>query len=152
MIATDIDSETHKRLKGLFDAQLIAVLGTSSQDQPYTCLVGFRFTDDFRAVFFATMRDRFKYRQISANPRVSLIVDDRKNQPSDFSHTTSVTVMGTAVDTSEPERRKLADMLVEKHPFLTDFVKSPDCAIMKVHVERMILVGDFESVQRIEMS
>ncbi len=152
MNTTGMDSKTHQRLTNLFNTQLIAVLGTSSQDEPYTCLVGFRFTEDLRAVFFATMRNRLKYRQISANPRVSLIIDDRKNQPSDFSRTTSATVMGTAVDTGEPERSKLADMLVKKHPFLTDFLKSPDCAVMKVQVEKMIVVDDFESVQRIELS
>ncbi|MFX1440381.1 MAG: pyridoxamine 5'-phosphate oxidase family protein [Promethearchaeota archaeon] len=152
MTGRQIDEETQEKLTQLFDSQLIAVLGTSSDDDPYTCLVGFEFTSDLRNVIFATMRNRLKYRQISSNPRVSLIIDNRKNAPSDFSHATSVTIVGTAIDTEEPERMRLADMLVEKHPFLTDFVKDSDCAIMKVMVEKMYIVGDFERVQRINMA
>ncbi|MFX1271647.1 MAG: pyridoxamine 5'-phosphate oxidase family protein [Promethearchaeota archaeon] len=147
-----MDSKTQEKLAQLFDSQLIAVLGTSSDDDPYTCLVGFKFTSDLKNVIFATMRNRLKYRQISSNPRVSLIIDDRKNSPSDFNHATSVTIVGTAIDTEEPERERLADMLVEKHPFLKDFVKDPSCAIMKVMVERMYIVGDFEKVQKINMA
>jgi uncharacterized pyridoxamine 5'-phosphate oxidase family protein len=141
-----MDPKTRERLTHLFDSQLIAVLGTSSGNDPYTCLVGFRFTPDLKHLIFATMRDRLKYRQISSNPRVSLIIDDRKNSPSDFSHATSVTL-----DTKEPERGKLAEMLVERHPFLNDFVKDPSCAIMKVTVEKMYIVGKFENVQKIMM-
>ena len=152
MSGKNMDSKTHEKLTQLFDSQLIAVLGTSSDDDPYTCLVGFKFTSDLKNVIFATMRNRLKYRQISSNPRVSLIIDDRKNSPSDFSHATSVTIVGNAIDTEEPERKKLADILVEKHPFLTDFVKEPNCAIMKVIVEKMYVVGDFERVQKINMT
>jgi nitroimidazol reductase NimA-like FMN-containing flavoprotein (pyridoxamine 5'-phosphate oxidase superfamily) len=148
----EIDAKTRERLTQLFDSQLIAVLGTSSGDDPYTCLVGFRFTPDLKHLIFATMRNRLKYRQISSNPRVSLIIDDRKNSPSDFNHATSVTIVGSALDTKEPERGKLANMLVERHPFLNDFVKDPSCAIMKVMVEKMYVVGEFESVQKIMMT
>ena len=147
-----MDQKTQEKLTRLFDSQLIAVLGTSSDDDPYTCLVGFKFTSDLRNVIFATMRNRLKYRQISSNPRVSLIIDDRKNSPSDFNHATSATIAGTAIDTEEPERAMLADMLIEKHPFLSDFVKDSNCAIMKVMVEKMYIVGDFEKVQRINMA
>ncbi|MFW9889932.1 MAG: pyridoxamine 5'-phosphate oxidase family protein [Candidatus Thorarchaeota archaeon] len=152
MTGKQMDQKTQEKLTQLFDSQLIAVLGTSSDDDPYTCLVGFKFTSDLRNVIFATMRNRLKYRQISSNPRVSLIIDDRKNSPSDFSHATSATIIGTARDTEEPERARLADMLVEKHPFLSDFVKDPNCAIMKVMVEKMYVVGDFERVQKISMA
>ena len=152
MTGNKMNPKTQEKLTQLFDSQLIAVLGTSSDDDPYTCLVGFKFTSDLTNVIFATMRNRLKYRQISSNPRVSLIIDDRKNSPEDFSHATSVTIVGTAIDTEEPERAKLADTLVEKHPFLIDFVKDPNCAIMKVMVEKMYIVGDFERVQKINMA
>lgn len=152
MTGKEMSPKTREKLTQLFDSQLIAVLGTSSDDDPYTCLVGFKFTSDLKNLIFATMRNRLKYRQISSNPRVSLIIDNRKNSPSDFSHATSVTVVGTAVDTEEPERTELSEMLIKRHPFLTDFVSNSNCAIMKVMIEKMYIVGEFERVQRITMS
>ncbi|MFX1264207.1 MAG: pyridoxamine 5'-phosphate oxidase family protein [Promethearchaeota archaeon] len=150
MMFDEMDDALRERLVELFSSQIVSVLGTSASDEPYSCLVGFEFTPDLKEVVFATMRDRLKYRQISANPRVSLMVDNRKNTPSDFDATTSVTLIGDAVDTEPPEREKLAEMLVKKNPFLSDFVESPNCAVVRIGIEKMYIVDNFESVTKIE--
>ncbi|MFX0046280.1 MAG: pyridoxamine 5'-phosphate oxidase family protein [Candidatus Hermodarchaeota archaeon] len=150
MMFDEMDDALRERLVELFSSQIVSVLGTSASDEPYSCLVGFEFTPDLKEVVFATMRDRLKYRQIRANPRVSLMVDNRKNTPSDFDATTSVTLIGDAVDTEPPEREKLAEMLVKKNPFLSDFVESPNCAVVRIGIEKMYIVDNFESVTKIE--
>ncbi|MHA2431863.1 MAG: pyridoxamine 5'-phosphate oxidase family protein [Candidatus Thorarchaeota archaeon] len=150
MMFDELDDSLRERLTELFNSQIVSVLGTSASDEPYSCLVGFKFTHNLGEVVFATMRNRLKYRQISANPRVSLMVDNRKNTPYDFDTTTSVTVIGDAVDTESPEREKLAKMLVSKNSFLSEFVESPDCAVVKVQIEKMYIVDNFESVTKIE--
>lgn len=150
MMFDEMDAVLRERLMELFSSQIVSVLGTSASDNPYSCLVGFEFTPNLREVVFATMRNRLKYRQISTNPRVSLMIDNRKNTPSDFDTTTSVTLIGDAVETESPEREKLAEMLVKKNPFLSDFVKSPECAVVRIGIERMYIVDNFESVKKIE--
>ncbi|MHA2600894.1 MAG: pyridoxamine 5'-phosphate oxidase family protein [Candidatus Thorarchaeota archaeon SMTZ1-83] len=151
MMIEDLDYALRERLAELFRSQIVSVLGTSASDEPYSCLVGFEFTPDMKEVVFATMRDRLKYRQIRANPRVSLMIDNRKNTPSDFNTTTSVTLIGEAEDTEPPERDRLAEMLVKKNPFLSDFVESPDCAVVRIRIEKMYIVDNFESVTKIEL-
>jgi len=151
MMIEDLDDALRERLAELFRSQIVSVLGTSASDEPYSCLVGFEFTPDMKEVVFATMRDRLKYRQIRANPRVSLMIDNRKNTPSDFNTTTSVTLIGEAEDTEPPERDRLAEMLVKKNPFLSDFVESPDCAVVRIRIEKMYIVDNFESVTKIEL-
>jgi nitroimidazol reductase NimA-like FMN-containing flavoprotein (pyridoxamine 5'-phosphate oxidase superfamily) len=146
----ELEDSLRERLVELFNSQIVSVLGTSASDEPYSCLVGFEFTPHLKEVVFATMRNRLKYRQIRANPLVSLMIDNRKNTPSDFDTTTSVTVVGVATDTENPEREKLAKMLVRKNPFLSDFVQSPECAVVKIGIEKMYIVDNFESVTRVE--
>ena len=72
-----INEEVSGRINKVLDSQRIAVLGTSKADEPYSCLVAFAYTDDLSEFIFATMRKRLKYQNIVANPRVTLIIDDR---------------------------------------------------------------------------
>jgi nitroimidazol reductase NimA-like FMN-containing flavoprotein (pyridoxamine 5'-phosphate oxidase superfamily) len=149
MKLNELDSMKMNKLRSLFDSQPIAVLGTSSDD-PYSCLVGFKITDDFKYLIFATMRDRLKYRQITTNPRVSLMIDDRSDQKHDFKKTTSVTIIGTAEDIKGKHRQDYAELLLEKHPVLEEFINDNDCAVMRVSIDRMYVVSNFESVLKIE--
>ncbi|MDH4213031.1 MAG: pyridoxamine 5'-phosphate oxidase family protein [Candidatus Thorarchaeota archaeon] len=140
------NTEVMQRIKKVINSQSIAVLGTSKNDEPYSCLVAYAVTDDVSHFIFATMRQRLKYRNLSVNPRVSLIIDDRSEKSSDFNETTSITVIGTARDIVGPERDKNAALLLRRHPSLTDFVISPECAVIRVDVDKIYVVSEFESV------
>ena len=142
----DLNPEVKKRIDKVLKSQSIAVLGTSKDDEPYSSLVGFVVTDDLRELVFATMRQRLKYRNLEANPRVTFMIDDRNVQENDFNETTSVTIVGSAADVKGKEREKYASLLVERHPILADFVGSPDCAVIRVAIDKIYVVSDFESV------
>jgi nitroimidazol reductase NimA-like FMN-containing flavoprotein (pyridoxamine 5'-phosphate oxidase superfamily) len=145
----EINPEVKKRIDRVLDSQSIAVLGTSRDDEPYSSLVGFVVTEDLRVLIFSTMRQRLKYRNMAANPRVTLMIDDRNEQASDFNETTSITIVGSADDIKGKDREDYAGLLLKRHPVLTDFVSSPDCAIMKVDIDKIYVVSDFESVVKI---
>ncbi|TFF84333.1 pyridoxamine 5'-phosphate oxidase family protein [Candidatus Thorarchaeota archaeon] len=138
-------------LINLLSSQLVAVLSTSEKGEPYSCLVSFEATDDLHYIVFATMRQRLKYRNMLANPRVSLMVDNRENKASDLHQATSVSILGTACDTEGKERERFAKLLLARHPELEDFVSHPDCAVIAVEVDRYYVVTDFESVNVIEV-
>ncbi len=145
----DMDAGLRERVTKLVENQLVGVLSTTSKGKPYSCLVSFRFTEDLGCVIFATRRDRLKYRMMMENHNVCMIFDDRENRPDDFQRVTSLTVLGTAAETENKERRKYMDFLLEKHPYLSDFVRSEDTAIMKVTVDWLYIVTDFESVTKV---
>ncbi|MFX1560788.1 MAG: pyridoxamine 5'-phosphate oxidase family protein [Promethearchaeota archaeon] len=145
----EINPEVKKRIDRVLDSQSIAVLGTSKEDEPYSSLVGFVVTEDLKQLIFATMRQRLKYRNMLANPRVTLMIDDRHEQSNDFNETTSVTIVGTADDVEGKKREEYAAMLVERHPILSEFVNSPDCALMRVAIDKIYVVSNFESVVKI---
>jgi nitroimidazol reductase NimA-like FMN-containing flavoprotein (pyridoxamine 5'-phosphate oxidase superfamily) len=145
----DLNPEVKKRIDKVLKSQRIAVLGTSKNNEPYSSLVGFVVTEDLQELIFATMRQRMKYRNMDANPRVTLMIDDRNEQDNDFNETTSITIVGSVEDVKDKTRDYYASRLVERHPVLTDFVSFPDCAIMKVTIDKIFVVSDFESVVRI---
>jgi nitroimidazol reductase NimA-like FMN-containing flavoprotein (pyridoxamine 5'-phosphate oxidase superfamily) len=145
----DINPEVKRRIDNVLNSQSIAVLGTSKDNEPYSSLVGFYITDDLRELIFATMRQRLKYQNMAANPRVTLMIDDRDEQNNDFNETTSITIIGSAEDVNGQKREECASSLVKRHPVLSDFVSLPDCAIMRVTIDKIYVVSDFESVVKI---
>ena len=145
----EIKPEVRERIIRVLKSQKIAVLGTSKNDEPYSCLVSFAFTEELDHLIFSTMRQRMKYRNMIANPRVTLIIDDRDVFDSSFNETTSITVVGTAEDIKDAKRDTYASLLLKRHPSLSEFVNSPDCAIICVEIDSYYIVSEFESVVRI---
>ena len=145
----DMNPEVKNRIDKVLKTQSIAVLGTSKDNEPYSSLVGFVVTEDLRELIFSTMRQRLKYENLVANPRVTFMIDDRNVQNNDFNETTSITIVGSAEDIRGPERETYASLLVDSHPVLSDFVSSPDCAVIRVAIDKIYVVSDFESVVKI---
>lgn len=146
----NLSEKTEKRLRSLLDSQLNATLATSKDGKPYCCLVSFFVSDDFRHLLFATKRARLKYEQMKANPHVALLIENTLNQPEDVTEAISVSVLGTVEDITNPKRAKYAELLAKRHPMLKDFVHEEDTAIMRVSINKMYVVTNFESVEVVE--
>ncbi len=133
-------------LKDLFSSQLLAVLATQSRRQPYGNLVAFMATDDLKHLLFATTRATRKYANISKNPRIAMVVDDRSNQEADFHQAAAVTATGVVKEVVGPEKERFQKLYLSKHPYLKEFVSSPTCALLKVEVETYYVVSRFQHV------
>jgi len=135
-----------EQLHELFFAQSLAVLSTAGNGQPYSNLIAFAASDDLRDLIFATTRSTRKYRNISNNSRVSLLIDNRSNAVSDFHNAMAVTATGTVSEISGDEKTDFLTIYLRKHPHLEEFVMSPTCALMRVEVEKCYIVQQFQNV------
>lgn len=142
-------AEIRKIIQNLLHTQRLAVLSTQMSGRPYSNLVAFAATEDLQAIFFATTRSTRKYANVTAEPRVSLLIDNRSNEETDFGETSAVTVLGTAAEVVGPEREQYLQIYLKKHPYLEEFVNSPTCALIKVKVERFIMVTRFQEVREV---
>ncbi len=136
-------------LTDLFNSQKLAGLATQSGGQPHNCLVAFAAADDLRSLMFATRRDTQKFRDISANPPVSILIDNRSNREADFEQAVAVTIKGVAGEIRDKERDSLAEYYLSKHPYLGDFVRNSNVALIRVEV-REYLVASFDSTEVIK--
>ena len=142
------EPELKKKLKELLKTQKLAVLGSDMANQPYPSLITFATTDNFKNFVFSTLRNSNKFANIRNNPRISMLIDNRRNQLSDFSDAIAVSVFGKAEEVKD-NREQYLDIYLEKHPHLKDFVRLPDCVLLKVNVERYSVVSQFQNVQEI---
>ena len=134
-------------LNKLFASQRLAVLATQSRGQPYSNLVAFCEAGDLQYLLFATNRNTRKYGNLVASPLVSLLIDSRSNQVSDFREAIAVTVIGRAEEVKGPEKEHLLGQYLEKHPHLADFARSPDNALFRVTVRDYKVVSEFQNVR-----
>jgi hypothetical protein len=109
-------------------------------------LVAFAATDDLKHLAFATTRATRKYANLSADSQVAMLVDNRRNQVSDFENAAAVTAIGKAEEVGGPNRDRLLEVYLAKHPHLKGFATSPTSALIKVTVEKYDVVRRFQHV------
>jgi heme iron utilization protein len=143
------EAETTSIVQNLLTSQPLAVLSTHQAGQPYSNLIAFAATSDLANIFFATTRATRKFANLTADPRLALLIDNRANQEADFADAAALTVLGSAHEVHGSEKEKGLAIFLAKHPYLKDFVSAPTCALLRVKVAKYILVTQFQEVREI---
>lgn len=134
-------------LKEVLITQYFAVLNSLGEGQPYSNLVSFAITDDLKPLIFVTNRNTRKYRNIKENNNISLLIDNRTNQPSDVTKATAITVIGTAREELD-NKSSFQAIFLAKHPQLQQFIDNPHNALMLVNI-REFIIASFNETQRV---
>jgi heme iron utilization protein len=138
-------------IRNLLESQKLAVLATQNHGQPYSNLIALAATADLKYLLFATTRATRKYANLMADPRVAVLVDNRKNDVADFAEAAALTALGKVWELQGLERQRFLDVYLEKHPHLQEFVAAPTCAFLRIKVDKYIVVRRFQDVQEIQM-
>jgi nitroimidazol reductase NimA-like FMN-containing flavoprotein (pyridoxamine 5'-phosphate oxidase superfamily) len=139
-------------LKELCSGQPLAVLATDAGSRPYASLVAVTVTPDLRHLYFATLRATRKWANLAGNHHVSLLIDNRSNQVTDFSRAAAATVIGTAEELSGAELESGLAIYLGRHPHLAEFTASPSCALFRVKIASIYLVTRFQNVMEFHFS
>jgi len=142
--------EIRKKLNDILNSQPFAVIATQDEKGSYTNLVAFANPNDLKNIIFATSKKTKKYENIKKNSHMSMLIDNRKNDPSDIKNATAVTVLGSAIEVVK-NKGFFTQLYIKKHPYLSDFVKSPDCKLICLNVDKYVVVNSFEKVVTINV-
>jgi len=145
----DDEVQLKKILKDLFRVQLFASLATLQNGRPYNNLVAYTVTDDLKSILFVTNRETRKYANLTSNNNVSVLIDSRSNQDSDFRNAVAVTAAGTAEEVSDSQKEALLQLYLVKHHSLEKFANSPGSALFKVSVRKYFIVRNFQEVMEL---
>ena len=137
-------------LKDVIGNQYFSVLNSLGKGLPYSNLVSFAITEDLKSLIFITGRNTRKYRNIKENNNISLLIDNRTNQPSDITQAIAITVIGTAREELN-NKSILQDLFLTRHPQLQQFVDNPNSALILVTVGEYI-IASFNKTQRVALS
>lgn len=145
-------NENNYILRKLCTDQPLAVLATDAGDGPYASLVAVAVTQDLRRLFFTTRRGTRKWANLNGNRHVSLLIDNRSNQVTDFSRAAAATILGTAEELSGAELETGLAIFLARHPHLAEFTASPNCALFRVRISSIYLVTHFQNVTEFHFS
>lgn len=141
------EDQIETEIRTLCLEQPFAVLATQGEGQPYASLISFGVSDDLKHLVFSTPAQTRKYNLIIKNRKVSILVDNRSQQPESINLISGVTITGRAralTDTVEIEN--WSRLLIEKHSYLQKFVKSPSSSLIVVDTVRFFYVRRFQEV------
>ena len=140
-----------KEIGALVESQLLAVLSTHRDGQPYANLVAFVTSEDLAEIYFATARSTRKFTNIRQDNRIAMLIDNRSNQSTDFHEAAAVTVVGSVVELEGKGKDEVDKKYIAKHPCLEEFLKAPTTALLRVAVSRYIMVTRFREVFELHM-
>lgn len=137
-------------VKDLLSSRNFAVLATESDHHPYTNLISFVPSDDFLHLYFPTRKATQKFLNITKNPHVALLIDDRKNSPEDLLNAITIIALGDAQELVE-HSKVIETLFIQRHPGLSTFLSDPCCVLVDVSVKAYQIVQHFEEVQILQM-
>jgi nitroimidazol reductase NimA-like FMN-containing flavoprotein (pyridoxamine 5'-phosphate oxidase superfamily) len=142
------DAGVPARLAAIDRTRRHAAFATDAGGAPYLSLVAFALAQDGAAVLFATPRDSRKFRNLRANPRVSLLLDTRGERDRDYASAEAITVVGRArvLRAGSSAWREAGQTLHAKHPALAAFLEATTTALVRVEIEEAVHVGGFQRV------
>jgi len=138
-------------LRDLLSRQRLGVLATHGAGGPYASLVAFAADDHLRHLTFATTRATRKYRYLTEEPRVAMLVDSRSDDDLDFHGATAATAVGPVAELEGEVRDEARARFVERHPHLAGFVAAPTTALLALDVETYYVVRRFQTVTELHM-
>jgi len=144
-----MDENNKDEIRGLLTDQQVGVLSTEYEGQPYASLVAYTATADLKSILFSTERSTRKYMNMSVNPKVAILVDNRTNKIKDIDKAMAVTAMGAVEEVGGEERKTLSEAYLSKHPEFADFLQS--AALMRLRVENYVVVKGLKRITVIDM-
>lgn len=138
-------------IAALFESQSLAVLSTQKNDQPYSSLVAFAANSDLGYFYFLTPNTTRKYENLTANPKVSILVNNSRNKADDIYNAVSVTGTGVSEVIDKSIEQKALDLYLRKHPHLKEFSKAPTTTFIRISMERYFMVNRFQNVVNVKV-
>ncbi len=121
------------KMKALLQAQDVCALATVSPEGQPHCSLMFYVTDDHgRHIYLLTRGGTKKYRNVSANPSVSLLIDSREKRSPD-EPVLALTINGICETLPEGGLREaMLERLLERHPHLKGVAADPAVKVLAV--------------------
>ena len=130
----------------------LAVLATCAENQPHCSLMAYVPNEDCRTIYMLTQRDSRKFRNISANPRVSLMVDTRLDSPESRTAIKALTISGTCSPCPQSMQKQFKQLLVQKHSQLKTLSAQKDAIVLEITIKSFLLLDGIDNAYFVELS
>lgn len=127
------------------------VLATADQGRPHTSLMAYLPGDQGRMIYLITSAETLKYRNVLANPQVSLLIDDRREGEAG-GPVKALTVGGECAPAPEADQAALKARFAERMPRLAGITADPAAKVLVVKVRGLQLLAGPTEASFVELS
>jgi nitroimidazol reductase NimA-like FMN-containing flavoprotein (pyridoxamine 5'-phosphate oxidase superfamily) len=126
----------------MIESNRLCVLATVSESGPHCSLMSYAASEDGTEFYMATDKNTKKYRNLAANPSVSLLIDSRADSAEGRGAATrALTVTGTVRrNLDEPGKKAALEALCRRHPDLKDFLAGSSVEVIAVKINSLQLL------------
>ena len=134
-----------EKIKTLIRENNICVLATIGSNGPHTSLMAYTCSTDCTEIYLVTPVNTLKYRNLTSNAKVSLLVDTREKESRQNIQALTITGKAHIIrDTGKIDA--VRSQIQQRHAHLRDLLDQPDIAFICVSVETYQLQnGVYES-------
>jgi len=125
------------KLETILRENSLCVLCTEAAGNPYCSLMTYLLSDDRRTLYLVSTRESRKFKNLLANPRVSVLVDSRQH-PTAGANIVSVTFAGLFQPLADAAPIKTS--FAREHPELTEILNHPDSVIFAIKLTSYLLL------------
>jgi hypothetical protein len=108
------------------------VLATEGKGQPHTSLIAITPFGNFGQIIFATYRNTLKYRNLSDNNKVAVLIEGEYFNKKGLKESVVLTIIGHTEEISIAGNEPPYQEHLKRHPEMESFMISPDCVLIRV--------------------
>jgi nitroimidazol reductase NimA-like FMN-containing flavoprotein (pyridoxamine 5'-phosphate oxidase superfamily) len=129
-------------MKKLTKQKDICVLATVSGEKPYCSLMAYTTDEDCSELYMATHRSTRKFKNLSENPSVSLLIDTREEHKGSHRPEAKALTVSGAFQKLEDNQKKtwVKARLLSRHPHLREFLGHPDAEVICIKIHSFLLL------------
>jgi len=136
-----------EHIMDILNLNKFAVLATEGNGQPHTSLIAITPFENFRLLIFATYRNTLKYRNLSHNNKVAILIDSRVASIETLQKSTVLTIIGHAEEICKAEIEAAHRAHLKRHPEMESFMLSSDCVLFRVIARSYQVVNGIDEVR-----
>jgi len=130
-------------MKALAKSNNTCVLATVAGGKPHCSLMAYVTDENCEEIYMVTLRNTRKYKNLTKNPAVSLLIDTRQEYPRTNVIALTVDGLCAAIESNE-KRKKIQAKLLSVHPHLTDFINHSEAEILRIEISSFLLLKGIE--------
>ena len=124
-----------------------AVLATDGNGQPHASLIAITPFGNFRQIIFATYRDTLKYRNLSNNNKVAVLIESGVINIKGLKQSVVLTIIGHTEEISVEENEAAYQAHLKRHPEMESFMLSSDCTLILVIAQSYQVVNGIDDIR-----
>ena len=124
-----------------------AVLATEGNGQPHTSLIAISPFGNLRQIIFATYRNTLKYRNLSHNNRVAVLIEGVYFNMKGLKENIVLTIIGQTEEINTAEYEVSYQAHLKRHPDMESFMLSADCVLIRINAKSFQVVYGIDEIR-----